>query len=479
MFLSGLRIVDKPIKQRDHQRGFSLLEILAALALGVLMMTSLTSMVDITLQDTKGQQTAQYQDQFTSAASRYLNDNAATLLAQTATTPTVAIPLATLKTAAYLPAGFAATNAYRQAPCMLVRSPAAGQLDALVVTEGGDDIPVKDIGYVAANAGTGGGSIGFRVATVTGPLVARGAYEAWLLDTPALNNFTSASCTTTAGLGHMASALFYGGPSAVNRDVLYRNPTPTDISLNQMNTPLGITPAAMKLVGDVCATPAITIETGTSNILTCNTGTRRWASTSSKFWGDAVASFGLLPPTGINGEVRVTTDTSRAFAFSTLTNTWKPLAVDQAGNFIVPTTLTVQGGNPATPPGDLALGAGNITTTGSLTANLMTSTTDVVAGRDLRAQRDALVQNNITAVVGTVKAPTVIATAYAEAPSYGVAFVAKGGDQCNFFRLVNGVNLLIYPIGSLIKDANGNTLMCRNAVPNPIFVYANGGTLPP
>ena len=471
--------MDKPLQRGQVQRGFSLLEILAALALGVLMMTSLTAMVDISLKDTKGQQAAQYQDQFTSAASRYLNDNSATLLAQTAGNVTVAVPLATLKTALYLPPSFATANAYRQTPCILVRSPAAGQLDALVVTEGGDEILVNDIGYVAANAGTGGGSIGYLNATVTtDPIVARGAYDTWRLDSAALANFTRANCSgTAAGLGHMASSVFYGGPNTANRDVLFRNPTPADPTLNQMNTPLGMGAGATVVAGSGCGATAAIAMDANRNIVTCSTS-GVWSGSSS--WKAPVANFAALSaiaaPT--DGDVHMTVDTGRAFMFNAAaTPQWVALAVDQNNNLNVPGKLaagdTINAGTTITAGTDINSGRT------IFAANNITAAFNMTAGQDLTVLRDATVQNNITSNVGAVKAPVVFATAYSESPSYGVSFVAAGGDACNFFRLVGSTNQLVYPIGTLIKDTNGITLMCRVTASGPIFVYANGSTTPP
>lgn len=451
MPLSGLPIVDKSARRLGTQRGFSLLEIMAALAIGVLMMTSLTSMVDATLQDTKGQQTAQYQAQFASAAMRYLNDNATLLLNSVASSPsgTYAVNLATLQPA-YLPNAFASKNAYAQAPCMLLRKNAATptQLDALVVTEGANAIPPKDIGYIAANAGTGGGSIQMQQINVaTSPTIAIGAYDAWQLDQTNLSLFTNANCSgVSATVGNMATLLAYGGPNAINRNVLFRNQT-ADPSLNQMNIPLGFTAGAtgaMKIVGDTCASAGITLDSTNGNILKCNTTTGLWENSTSKYWKDPVATFASLPTPAVDGEVRMTLDTGRAFMFKTgqLPYQWMPLAADQFGDLAVSRNLAV--GN-------------NITATQTVKGNLLYADSAVVA----------------QSLSATLK-----------------RFVA--GDGCNYPGYdATGALVTYLAIGTVVSDLNGLIMECRlgtATTPAPgtptgsqgIFLYVDGtSTTPP
>lgn len=457
--------MDKCVQRQCQQRGFSLLEILAALALGMLMMISLTAMVDTTLQDTKGQQTAQYQAQFTAAALRYLNDNVGALQTSvSATGGTFAVNLATLKPA-YLPAAFAPKNAYGQEPCLLVRGTATpNQLDALVVTEGGDIIPPKDIGYVAANAGTGGGSIRHvNTEDPTSPIVAQGAFRAWQLDQPTLSQFTTAKCSTTsfAGVGNLASLLPYGGPNAINRDVLFRNLTPSDPKLNQMNVPLGFTVGptggATKAVGDTCS-PGITLETNTGNILKCTSG--QWAQSTSKYWQDPVATFTSLPNTGVDGEVRVTIDTGRAFMYKTgqLPFPWVPLALDQNDNLTIPKigTITVKGGNVDIPLGTLT--AKNVTATQNVTGNVVYAK---------------------SAVVAQSLSPTVI------------HFTA--GDGCNYPGFdSNNLPVTYLSYGTIVSDVNGLIMECKfptkptdppvPSIPSGsqgVFIYVDGSSTTP
>lgn len=476
MHPSGLPIVNKSVQRQFQQRGFSLLEILAALALGMLMMASLTAMVDTTLQDTKGQQTAQYQAQFTAAALRYLNDNAGTLQTSVSASPgsTIAVNLATLKPV-YLPAAFAPKNAYGQEPCLLVRGTATpNQFDALVVTEGGDGIPPKDIGYVAANAGTGGGSIRlFDTDVPTSPIVAEGAFRAWQLDQPTLSKFTTAKCSTTsfAGVGNLASLLPYGGPNAINRDVLFRKLTPSDPTLNQMNVPLGFSTSAMQTVGSSPCTPyAITLETGTGDILKCNTTTNQWENSASRFWKDPVANYLALAnvsPPPQDGDVHMTLDYGRAYMFKS--GVWLPLALDQNGDLNM------------TNPGNIKVSNGSITVSngnvdipvGTLSAKNVAATLDITAA------------NNITATQ-TVKGNVVYASAAVVSQSLSPTLkYFTAGDGCNYPGFDStGAPVTYLAYGTIVSDVTGLIMECQVTAAPPApgspagstgaFIYVDG-----
>lgn len=474
------------MKRLDVQRGFSMLEILAALALASLMMVSLTAMVDVSLQDTKGQQVAKYHEQFTTAASRFVNDNAAALFAA-ASGGTQAINHATLAAGGYLPNGFATTNAYQQTPCVLVRQhPVAGApnaLDALVVTEGGTRILSKDLSYIAANAGSGGGQIDFGTPALAS-LIAHGT--GWQLDNATLLGFLTNNCSgTAASNGHLASALFYGGPNGVNRDVLYRGVT-SDPTLNTMTTPLGMSGGAIQAAGTPCGAALAIAMDSNHNILTCDLS-GKWNGGSS--WKQPVANFaalaGVSPPPQ-PGDVHMTLDTGRAFTFSA--GAWQALAIDQNGNFNVPGTgnINVAGGNVNIPLGTLA-------------ANNVNATLDVTAGQDLRAARDLQVARdifatrnvtasqgnvvaelgNVNALVGDVTAQGNVTARYAMVADSVTSGTKVVGAPCNYFGTPSsgGAPIVFLSAGTVVTDANGSIMECR-PVGGPgsggSFIYVDG-----
>lgn len=323
------------------QRGFTFIELLGALAIGTLMMIGLSAMIDTSLEDNKAQQVALYQAQITNAASKYISDNYATLIT-TATSTTPAPPITAAMLAPYLPPSFAATNAYQQTPCVLVLQPAVNKLSALIVTEGGSQIPAKEIGYVAANAGQGGGYI---PATTTQnpagtPLIAQGAFGSWSLTNASLSNYLKNKCTgTTAGPGNLATALFYDGSGSLPTDFLYRVAVPGRPELNQMMTPLHMNTViqATEDTSDArCAVGTASTWGGISTsalgeVLSCQAGV--WKRQGTKSWRDPVATYATLPSgaSSINvlGDVRMVTALSRAFTWNG--TSWVALAVDQNG----------------------------------------------------------------------------------------------------------------------------------------------------
>jgi prepilin-type N-terminal cleavage/methylation domain-containing protein len=321
-------------------RGFTLVEMLAALAIGVMLMAGVASLINDSLEDTKGQQAALHQSQVTAAAMKYINAHYNDVLSAASATTPATITVDMLRTTDFLSDNFSTTNAYGQTPCVLVLETTAGRLDALVVTEGGTSIPSKNIAYVAAQAGQGGGYI--RSGGALNPPVAQGAFNAWSV--PA-TNFTSTNCSgTAAGADHLASALFFDGPGS-SSDYLYRNSVPGHPELNAMTTPLNMravatldTSDSLCVVGDANTYGRIAAD-ATGAVLSCQSGV--WKRQGSGFWKDPVNSFtelAALPLTGNQrGDVRLTKDFGRAYSWNG--SDWIALAVDNNGNLTVPGTV--------------------------------------------------------------------------------------------------------------------------------------------
>ncbi|KWI41173.1 type II secretion system protein [Burkholderia stagnalis] len=329
------------MSSRRRARGFSLIEVLGALAIAAVMLAGIAMLVDTSLDDVRAQQAAQYQSQVTAAATRALKrDYDAWWQRANKLTPIV-MKLTDLQTTNDLPAALRSTNAYGQHTCVLIkRSAGSVGLDALVVTTGGEPIGDKELGLVAASAGPGGGSI-----SKTFPNEARGAFDAWRMPLGAFLGGSSPKCdpadAAPPNAGHLANEIFFNGPGQqINSDYLYRVGVTGHPEANAMQVPIWLTQkfAEGNLDEANCGT-AGNFTNGKlgadtfGNLLSCQNGV--WRSTGGH-WKDPVETTNKLPNDELNhvGDVRLTLDKFRAYAWTGAA--WQALAVDQNDNLIVP-----------------------------------------------------------------------------------------------------------------------------------------------
>lgn len=311
---------------RKRQRGFTILELLAALAIASLMVIGVTAMINTSLDDAKGQQAAAWQAQMTQAAAQLITQNQAALASEaTASVPVVVKvtdPSSTYHLSSYLPPGVSGKNAYGQTACLLVYRVDATTVQGLLVTEGGVSIRDAQLGYIAANAGAGGGSIP-RTNNASG--AAFGAYGAWTIATP---NPSNKSCSgTVTGFGHLVSQVFPANAQAQNSDFLYRVSVPGNTALNTMQVPVTL---AQQTDYSACSSATGSIAADASgHVVTCSNGV--WKPITSLHWRDPVASASALAslPNPLPGDVAMTLSTGRAYTFNG--TAWQALAVNEAG----------------------------------------------------------------------------------------------------------------------------------------------------
>lgn len=431
-----------------RQRGIALIEVLGVLMIAAMLLAGISSMVDTNLEDTKAQQTALYQTQMATAASRYLSDNYAAIAVGANLNQTLAVPLGVLQTASVLPPGMGAANPYGQTPCLLVRpriksalAPDTIVLDALVVTEGAaaQAIPERILAFAAANAGAGGGFISARSAGT-----AQGSSGAWSLSTataPSLSNFTATRCSASgAGGGSLATLLYFDGPGQA-ADFLYRDKVDGMPSLNQMNTPIAMGAGAAVTAGAACTGAAIAVD-ASRNVMNCG-GDNTWQQVASlSSWKEPVPNYDDLrtTPTPKDGDVRMVTSLGRAFTYMQASGQWTALAVDQNGDMTVPR--------------------------------------DLLAGRNLNATGAATIGGDANVLNGVVTADGLHATEWAATPSIQVYAKLTPGSPCHIPSLdKNGLLVYIYPIGSLVLDEGTRSLMmiCSGTGPgDAFFVYQSG-----
>lgn len=312
---------------RKRQRGFTIIELLAALAIASLMIIGVTAMVNTSLDDAKAQQAAAWQAQMTQAAAQLIAQNQAALAGAATSTVPVVVPVASATSGAYqlssyLPPGVSGKNAYGQTACLLVYGIDATSVQGLLVTEGGVSISDAQLGYIAANAGAGGGSIP-RTNNAGG--AALGAYGAWSIATP---NPSNKSCSgTVTGFGHLVSQVFPANAQAQNSDFLYRVSVPGNTALNTMQVPITL---AQQTDYSACSSTTGSIAADASgHVVTCSSGV--WKPITSLHWRDPVASASALGslPNPLPGDVAMTTATGRAYTFNG--TAWQALAVNEDG----------------------------------------------------------------------------------------------------------------------------------------------------
>jgi hypothetical protein len=448
----------------QRQRGIAMIEILGALMIAAMLVAGLTGMINTGIEDSKAQQTAQYQARMATAAATYLADNYGALALPAKLGQTLVITPAMLQAAGMTPPGMAAANPYGQTACLLVRprvksatAPTVIVLDALMVSEGGDPVPDRVLAYAAASAGAG-------FISARAPGVAQSAAGSWSLSAttaPSLASFIGSRCgAKAAGAGSLVSALFFDGPGQ-SADFLYRNRVPGMPELNQMNAPIGMGPAAVVVAEDACSGAGIAVDAD-RNLMNC-TADNHWRQVASQTsWKDPVNSYADLPgaPDSKDGDVRLVASLGLAFSFQT-GGGWRPLAVDQNGNFNVPGKLTVAG--------DASVGR------------------DLKVGRDLAVTRDIVAQGDVTGV--GFHGSYLDATDYIDAPSVQAYSQEKHlNDKCHepHINPTTGKTEYWFAIGTMMmENTDGKSgsaiyptmMVCSGTnETNARFVYMNGGT---
>jgi hypothetical protein len=309
---------------RNRQGGIISIDIMGGLAVLLailaLMLPALKSDTDAQLD----QAAADHANTFAQAANKWLTDNQSTV--QAAANPLAQYTATDI--AADLPAGFSAVSPYGQSYSIRVYNN-AGTLQPVIVSTGGDTITNDNLHRLAGMI-KGGGYVDSVNTTAM-----KGMFGGWQIP------FTNYGASP--GAGHIAIGLFVLNQGATDQYV-YRNAISGHPELNAINTPLKLnvvvtagTSDALCVVGDPTTYGRVAADS-IGAVMSCQSG--QWQRQSG-YWKDPVSTFTALPATGNNtGDVRLTTDTSRAFSWNG--TAWVALAVDQNGNLSVPGTVAGQ-----------------------------------------------------------------------------------------------------------------------------------------
>ncbi len=248
---------------RGHrgQRGMTLIEVIVAIAIGLILMTLVAGGYTMYLTYQTNQLAAQWLQTWQAGAKQWISDNSASLLASSGGTATQA----QLNTGGYFGTGFAATDSYGESATLHVIV-VSGKLQGLICAGGGQAITGLQQHQIAGMLGLGGGWVASGA-----PTVAVG--KAWGPVTLSTYGIASGGC-------QMVAALFVTDLATVD-DSLHRHATAGLPQLNQMATAIDMN--GNDITGGGHITAAGETLAGNSNANSLTVG-------SAVFFGDGANS---------------------------------------------------------------------------------------------------------------------------------------------------------------------------------------------
>lgn len=328
-----------------YQKGLTLLEAIVSLGILSAVVAGTATLLSQYSTATQANVAAQHMKTIADATQAYIRDNYSAVMATaTATTPTL-IRVSTLQGSGHLAAGVSETNNFGQRVCALVLEPSAGQLNALVVSEGGTTIDDISVAGIAGALGAGGGAV-YSSDTTT----IRGAMGGW---STAIGNFASANnlgqlCNGSAGTipiaaGHPMVALWFNGGDAT-AGTLYRSSVPGRPELNTMNTPIFMSASTVQTVGGACTSTGAIGRDAAGAVVSCQGGTWKGGAGGLN-WKGSVANVASLPASGnASGDAyRITGLSNHVFVWDAQSNVWQGMVVNSAGTLYLPGLIVANG----------------------------------------------------------------------------------------------------------------------------------------
>ena len=260
------------------------------------------------------------------------------------------VSIQTLIQQGYLPAGTSAVDAMGDPISVEYTADSSGNVTGYVVAQGNYRYPDPDAGEILLDLGDRGGYV--PKVPISGQVAGTiyGTGNTWQSPAPSSIGPGSIDVKVEANAAQQAD----------DSRFLWRVPAPTAAG-NTMSTPLIL--GAVETPGASCANTGAIAQDGTGALVSCQGG--QWTAVGGGHWRAPVATYAALPASGNqNGDVRLTLDTDRAFAWNG--GSWAALAVDQNGDLTVPRHMSAENGGVSTSTscsGQGALTAGDITLT--------------------------------------------------------------------------------------------------------------------
>ena len=291
--------------------------LIAAMVGVAIMLPSMVGMQHQAFSDQVAQVEAGQLATITDAALQYEYGYMASLSAP-GSTHTVSVQ--TLIQQGYLPPGTSAVDAMGDPISIQYQADSSGNVTGYVVAQGNYRYPDPDAGEILLDLGDRGGYV--PKVPIAGQVagVIYGTGHTWQSPAPAGINPGSIDVKVESNAAQQAD----------DSRFLWRVPAPTAAG-NTMDTPLIL--GAVETPGAACSNTGAIAQDGTGALVSCQGGT--WQSVGGGHWRAPVSTYAALPASGNqNGDVRLTLDTDRAFAWNG--GSWVALAVNQNGNLHVP-----------------------------------------------------------------------------------------------------------------------------------------------
>ncbi len=242
------------------QAGYTLLEIILAIAIIGILSVAVNDMIMSSHSQTKSSVAAEQVKRFSAAMQQYVNTYHNQIVSSASSSKPVLIQSSMLSNTGFLPVDFNSKNSYGQYICGLIIKNDQDRLYALTVTEDGQTINDTDLGLIASLIGGDGGAVYARDTSTI-----HGTGGAWSIPTSVFNGSTSSKCSGTAGSvsltsGHIVQALWFNEGNT-NTGLLARDHIEGAPELNRMNTDLDMNGNSINNVANLNASGDIFAET--------------------------------------------------------------------------------------------------------------------------------------------------------------------------------------------------------------------------
>ena len=224
----------------------------------------------------------------------------------------------------FLPVGTKPTDEFGNPIIVQFNADGNGNVTGYVIDQGQKVYSNLEAGRLMLDLGDRGGYVPATLLAGQQPNVIYGAGGTWQVGAPGGINPGSIEVKVEPNAAQEAD----------DSRFLWRVPAP-NAAENTMSTPLVM--GAVESEGTGCANIGAIAQDGTGALVSCQGG--QWTAVGGGHWKTPVSTYSALPASGNQiGDVRLTEDTDRAFAWNG--GSWVALAVNQNGNLHVPNTLT-------------------------------------------------------------------------------------------------------------------------------------------